>query len=162
MITLQINDFDLLNLESELNLKIDGIKALDSTTVLTELANAVFTLSGKAFIKALNLEAKAKPKAYHHIYEWGKIGTEAGRLFFLYRQSNAEGVLSIKPGFVQSRTPVPISSELMMPGKTGKSVAAKTIFKNKANVMETGKPVVYRASKNLPIPSGGTLKFVAA
>ena len=83
VITLQPSDFDISDITSELELKIGGIEQLQSPLILNELADAVFTLSAKAFVKAMNLEAKAFPKKYHHIYEWNQVGTEKGRLFFL-------------------------------------------------------------------------------
>jgi hypothetical protein len=162
MITLQLNKNDLLNIESELNLKVGGVKELSSQQVMTEIANAVFTVTGKAFIKAMNMEAKGNHKAYHHIYEWNKVGMPSGRLFFLSREHSTNGVLRVKPGFAKSRTSVPIAPELLVPGKTGKSVASKYVFRDKAYVMEYGKPVIYRASKNIPIAENGQIRFVAA
>ena len=162
MITIQANSFDILDIEKELNLKVGGIKELSSKAVLEELANAVFTLSAKAFVKAMNIEAKANPKKYHHIYEWGQNGLSAGRLFFLYKDSNTGGKLIIKPGFIKSKNKVPVSPELLMPGKTGKVVASRYVFRDKASIMESGKPIIYRASKNLPIPNNGQIRFVAA
>lgn len=162
MIALQTSKFDILNIEAELNLKVDGIKELSNPKVLEELANAIFTISGKSFVKAMHLEAKGNPKKYHHIYEWNKIGLESGRLFFLYKESSVDGKLIIKPGFIKSNTKVPIAPELLTPGKTGKTVAARHIFKDKASIMEAGKPIIYRTSKATPIPSGGKLNFVAA
>lgn len=162
MITLSANKFDILDIQSELDLKINGIKELQSQSILSELANAVFTVGGKAFIKALNSEAKIKPKAYHHIYEWNNVGSDASRLFFIYKESTANGNLVIKPGFIQSRTTVPIAPELLVAGKTGKSVHTKSIFRDKALVMETGNPVVYKVSKNVPIPDSAGINFIAA
>lgn len=162
MITLKANNSDLLNIQSELNLKVDGVKELSSKIVLEELANAVFTISGKAFMKAMNLESKGKPKSYHHIYEWGKLGTSSGKLFFLYKQNSKDGKLIIKPGFIQSKSKVPVAPELLSPGKTGKSVASRHVFRDKASIMESGKPIIYRTRKATPIPEGGQIKFVAA
>jgi hypothetical protein len=162
MITLKANDFDITNITSELDLKISGVKELQSPMVLNALADAVFTLSAKAFVKAMNLQAKAFPKQYHHVYEWNKTGTESGRLFFLFRENSNDGVLVVKPGFIKSRTKVPVSPELLLPGKTGKVVASRHIFYDKAKVMEAGTPVIYRASKNIPLPENGVLRFVAA
>jgi hypothetical protein len=162
MITLKANKFDILNIESELNLKVGGIKELSNKVVLEELANAVFTLSSQSFVKAMNIEAKGNPKTYHHIYEWNKIGLNSGRLFFLYKESSVGGKLIIKPGFIKSKTKVPVSPELLAPGRTGKSVASRHVFRDKASIMESGKPVIFRASKPTPIPSGGKLSFVAA
>ena len=162
MITLQANNFDLLNIQSELNLKVNGIKELSSKPVLEELANAIFTVSAKSFKKAVDLEAKRNPKKYHHIYEWNKLGMPSGRLFFLYKESSSNGILIIKPGFIQSRTKVPVDPLLRIPGRTGKSVASKHIFRNKASVMESGRTIVYRTSKNLPMTQDGKVRFVAA
>ena len=162
MIALKANNYDILAIEKELDLKLNGIKALSSKAVLEELASAVFTLSGRAFIIAMNKEARAKPKAYHHLYEWGKTGYSEGRLYFLYKDSVAGGKLIINPGFIQSRSKVPIAPELLVPGKTGKTVASKYVFKDKAKIMENGTPIIYRTRKNTPIPQGGVIRFVAA
>jgi hypothetical protein len=162
MITIQPNKTDILNIQSELELKIGGAKELSSKAVLEELASAVFTMSGKAFIKAMNLEAKSSPKKYHHIYEWKQVGSNTARLFFIYKQSSAGGKLIIKPGFIQSKTKVPVAPELLTPGRTGKSVASRHVFRDKASIMEKGTPVIFRTSKPTPMPDGGQIKFVAA
>ena len=120
MITLQANKFDILEIESELNLKLGGAKELSSPTVLEEIGNAVFTMSAKSFVRAMNIEAKASPKMYHHVYEWGKVGSNPARLFCLYKGVNAGGKLVIKPAFIKSKTPVPIAKELLQPGRTGR------------------------------------------
>lgn len=162
MIAIQLNKADILNIQSQLNLKIEGIKELSSPKILEELANAVFTISANAFVKAMGIEAKGNSKAYHHIYEWNKLGSASGRLFFLYRESNANGSLVIKPGFIKSKTAVPISPELLSPGKTGKFVASRHIFRDKASVMESGRPIIYRASKAIPMADNGQIRFIAA
>jgi len=162
MIALKASDFDIANITAELDLKISGVEALKSTVVLDAFADAVFTLSAKAFVKAMNLQAKAFPKQYHHVYEWNKVGTETGRLFFLFRENSTDGILVVRPGFIKSTTKVPIAPELLIPGKTGKVVASRHIFYDKAKVMEAGTPVIYRVSKNIPLPENGVLRFVAA
>lgn len=162
MITLQTNKLDILNIEKELNLKVGGAKELSSAAVLEELANAVFTMSAKSFVKAMNVQAKASPKTYHHIYEWNKVGVDKARLFYLYKDVNSGGRLVIKPGFINSKTTVPIAKELLRPGKTGKSVSSRYVFKDKASIMESGKPIIYRTSKNIPMPEDGKLRFVSA
>ncbi len=162
MITLQASNLDILNIESELNLKLGGIKELSSPSVLQEIGNAVFTMSAKAFVKAMNIEAKANPKAYHHIYEWNKVGSTTARLFFITKASNSGGKVIVKPAFAKSKTPVPIAKELLQPGRTGRTVSSRYVFKDKATVMESGKPVVFRARKNIPMAIDGEVKFVAA
>lgn len=162
MITLKATKNSIDDLVSELDVKVGGIEELQSPQVLTALADAVFTLSAKSFLKAMNMEAKSNPKKYHHIYEWNKVGISNGKLFMLYKQDTGNGSLIIKPSFKQSTAPVPIDPNFLEPGKTGKSVVSKTIFRDKAAVMESGTPVAYRASKPLPIMSDGTLRFIAA
>ena len=162
MITLNPSKSDLLNIEEELNLKVGGIKELSAPKVLEELANAVFTLTGKSFIKAMNLQAKANPKKYHHIYEWNRVGVSSQRLFLIYKQSSTNGKLIIKPAFIKSKTKVPVPSELQNPGRTGKAVAARHVFRDKAYIMEMGKPIIYRTRKPQPIPQNGQIRFVAA
>ena len=162
MITLSTNKFDILKIQSELDLKLNGIKELKSKVILTELANAVFTVGGKAFIKAINTEAKIKPKSFHHLYEWNEVGSNSARLFFIYKESAVNGTLIIKPGFIQSRTNVPISPQLLAPGRTGKSVIKRSVFRDKASIMENGTPIIYRVSKNTPIPDGSNINFIAA
>ena len=162
MITLQASDFDLLNIESELNLKIGGIKELSSQPVLTELSNAVFTIGVTSFIRAINLEAKANPKAFHHLYEWNAVGNPSKRLFFLYKDESVGGRLVIKPGFIKSRSKVPLAPELASSSKSGRFVSTRHIFANKASVMEEGSQIIYRTKKNTPIPAMGKINFVAA
>jgi hypothetical protein len=162
MITIRANDFDITNIEREINLKVGGVKELTTPAVLEELANAVFVVGAKAFKKAMDLEAKANPKKYHHIYEWKQAGMPMGRLYFLYNKSSTGGKLVVNPGFVKSKNKVPVDPRLLESGRTGKSVASKHVFKDKASVMESGKPIIYRASKNLPIPDGDKIRFIAA
>lgn len=162
MITLQANPADISKIDTELMLKVGGIKELSSSVVLTELANAVFTLSAKAFKKAMDIEAKANPKAFHHVYEWNQTGLAMGRLFYLYKQDSANGKLIIKTVFSKSKNKVPVDPRLLQPGKTGKGVVSKSVFANKADVMESGRPIIYRASKNIPLPDSEGLRFIAA
>lgn len=162
MITLKADNSDILKIQSELNLKVGGIKEMSNSKILEELSNAVFTLSAQSFIKAMNLEAKGNPKTYHHIYEWNQVGLSKGRLFRLYKVNSANGKLIIKPGFVNSRSAVPINKELLVPGRTGKTVASKHVFRNKSSIMEAGRPIIFRTSKPTPIPADGKLNFVAA
>lgn len=162
MITLTPSKASLAAFQTELDLKVGGIHELTHPEILQELGNAIFTVGSKAFVKAMNLEAKVNPKKYHHIYEWKKIGTTTGKLFFLYKEYSVNGKVVVRPGFRESRTRVPVDPALLTPGKTGKSVASRHIFRDKASVMETGKPVIYRASKPLPITNNGQVRFIAA
>ena len=136
MITLQPSKASLLNIQTELDLKIEGISVLKSPEVLQELGNAVFTVGANAFIKAMNLEAKSDPSSYHHIYEWGQIGRPEGRLFVIERSSIVDGSLIIGSKFLKSNLPVPVNPLLLTPGNTGKTVTSRNIFANKASSSE--------------------------
>lgn len=162
MITLQANKLDVEAIIKEATAKAEGMRQLANPQVLTEYANAVFTITAKSFIRAMNIQAKANPKKYHHVYEWNQVGINASRLFFLKKTSSQNGKLAIEGKFLNSKTPVPIPAAMQSPGRTGKSVSKKNIFQKKAEIMEMGRPIVYRATKNLPMLDNGTLRFVAA
>lgn len=147
MIQLTINPKQINNLFEELNLKLLGIKSLTTPSITEEIARAAFTITGQRFVKAVDTFAISNPKRMHHVYEWSQIGRPNARLFVLERQSILGGTLAINVSFLQSRVPVPIPPQLLTPGPTGKSVTSKTIFKDKANVMEKGKPVSFAAKK---------------
>jgi hypothetical protein len=129
---------------------------------MKEFSDAIFTVTSKAFIKALNIQAKSKPKMYHHLYEWGSPGVDSKRLFTIEKILGSNKRVVIRAMFQDSKTPVPIPTALRTPGKTGRSVIKKNVFAKKAEIMESGRPVIYRTSKNTPLAIGGELKFVAA
>jgi hypothetical protein len=89
------------------------------------------------------------PKKMHHIYEWNQIGNSSARLFVLSRSKVLGGNLEINIGFKPSRMPVPIPQNLLEPGKTGKFVTSRHIFRDKASVMESGKAVRFEAKRIL-------------
>lgn len=142
--------------------KVEGIKSLVTPYNKEQLAKAIFVVAGKDFIKHTHLVAVSNPKAFHHIYEWNKVGKENARLFKLVRSQVSGGRMTIKTQFTKSNTLVPISKQLSTPGKTGKSVKSKYIFKDKASIMESGKPVRIsaKASDYLAINSSSGPKFI--
>lgn len=132
---------DLDDLLVEVRRKVEGVKTLVTPYNKEQLAKAIFVVAGKDFIKHTHLVAVSNPKAFHHIYEWNKVGKENARLFKLVRSRVSGGKMSISTQFIESRTIVPVSKQLMTPGKTGRVVKSKYVFKNKAEIMESGKPV---------------------
>lgn len=142
---IKISQKSIDNIVKEMDLKIDGIKSIITPYNREQIAKVVFTVAGTAFIRRLNQKAKANKYEFHHIYEWNQVGTQKGRLYGLVRTGVKNGSLKITSQFYESSTPVPISKKLMSPGKNGKSVKSRHIFKNKANVMEDGIPVRIRA-----------------
>jgi hypothetical protein len=96
---------------------------------------------GKGVILALgkyiDVNAKANPKALHHVYEWYRTGSPSARLFDVQYIVNRNG-LSLFSNFRQSKT---VSADATEP------------FYNKAQIMELGKTVVIKPK------GGGALRF---
>jgi hypothetical protein len=142
--------------------KVGGVGSLRTPYNREQLAKAVFTIAGKEFIRQTNLLASSNKKSFHHVYEWGKTGSDRSRLFKLVRAGVRGGRLIISTEFKNSTKPSPIHPMLKVPGKTGRTVTSNHIFKKKAEVMENGKPV-YIQAKNanfLTIPTSKGIVFV--
>lgn len=81
------------------------------------------------FSQYLDAKARISPKAYHHIYEWKKVGSSNSRLFKMKRIDSSD--LSFKVGYEF------LPSKSFVSGKS----KHKHVFVNKAEVMEAGKPL---------------------
>ncbi len=160
MLTLSISQKSIDNLNKELLLKLAGVKQLTSQSTINEISNAAFTILGKRFMIATDTYSSMNPKKMHHIYEWRQIGSPRARLFILERGPMISGNIIFSTKFLPSRTPVPVPAELLMPGRNGKSVTTKTIFKEKASVMENGKPVTFEAKKTLAFLGKQGINFI--
>lgn len=55
---------------------VDGVE-VDKIKFMTELGQFV----EEALNKYIDAQARANPDALHHVYEWGQVGSPAGRLF---------------------------------------------------------------------------------
>ena len=152
---------DSSNFSKGLNQLQDSLNELVSPSVLTEIAKAAFTITGKRFALDLDRFSVSNPKKMHHVYEWGQIGRPEGRLFVIERLGVLYGDLIIGYKFLPSRLPVPIPLELQTPGKTGKFVSSRYIFRDKADIMENGSPVVINAKKVLTFLGSEGQVFVA-
>jgi hypothetical protein len=140
---------DQTELQKQLKLKVEAIGEMKKPYFLEEVAKAAFTLVGEKFVLAADRFAVQNPKRMHHVYEWKELGKPRARLFVIERISVLNGSLIINSSFLPSKVPVPINPELLIPGKSGRYVNKQSIFKNKADVMEKGLPVVYKASSTL-------------
>jgi hypothetical protein len=104
---------------------------------------------GRQVIAALgqyiDVNAKANPKALHHIYEWYRVGSPAARLFDIDFIVNKNG-LALFSNFKQSRS---MSADASRP------------FINKAKIMEQGRTVVVKPKSGsvLAFESGGQTVF---
>jgi hypothetical protein len=154
MLQLKVEDKVFLK---QLNDKIDAMKELASPTVMQEIAKAAFVITGEKFMNAVDREAVKNPKAFHHVYEWGRLGSPDGRLFVLERRGILGGNLDIETSFLQSK--VPVQSSLRGSGRGQRNANSSNIFRYKAAVMESGQPVSFTTSQVTPIGGEG---FVAA
>jgi len=160
MISIRVDETAIKNMELQVKRKIAGIEEIVLPRSLTEISKAIFTITGKQFIRNINRDAKAN-KNLSHMYEWKNSGINTKRLFLLNRNSVQNGNLIISTKFLKSKDFVPIKKQLSKPGATGKSVTAKNIFKDKAKIMEAGTPVTINPKKYLVFPGkSGRLVFI--
>ena len=158
MIKLEINQTNLIN---QLNSKMAGLEEILKPSSLQEISKAIFTITGERFVLASDSYARSNKKAMHHVYEWGQVGSPDGRLFVINLLAASGGSLDIGYEFLQSKLPVPIDPQLRMPGSTGKVVNSESIFRDKAEVMESGKPVQFVAKKVLAFMGNNGIAFIA-
>jgi len=161
MIKLSISKSSIDALNREIDLKVKAIGYMTQSDFLNEVARAVFVILGERFMFAVDRYSAMNPKRMHHIYEWKRVGNPSARLFVLNRLSLLDGDMTIAVNFKQSRTPVPIDPELLIPGKTGKIVTKRNVFRDKAVIMEEGRSVSYQAKSMLAfMGSDFGLKFL--
>lgn len=163
MITMSLTKKSTDDLFRELKLKVDGLNSINTTYNREQIGKAAFTIIGNEFIRQVNRYSAANKESMHHVYEWGNVGSNSARLFTLNRAAVKDGKLVFSLNFLNSKTAVPVSPSLRKPGKTGKSVKGGHIFKNKAEIMESGKAVHISANraKALAFPGkDGKIKFI--
>jgi len=158
MIQLEINQDNLIK---QLQGKLSGLEQILKPESLQEISRAVFTITGERFVLAADSYARSNKKAMHHVYEWGRIGSPEGRLFVINLLSSMGGSIDIGYEFLQSKLPVPIDPALKIAGPTGKAVTKESIFRNKAEVMESGKPVQFVAKNVLAFMGNNGVAFIA-
>lgn len=157
MIKLTIEDKVFLQ---QLNSRVNSVKELTSPSVMQEVAKAAFTITGSQFAQAVDRYSVRNPKKMHHVYEWGQIGNPSARLFVIRREGILSGNLDIDVSFKMSKMPVPIPSALQTSNGMRK-VTSRNIFKDKANVMESGRSVTFIAKKVLTFLGDDGQVFVA-
>lgn len=153
-------EIDTKQLVQGLDDLVIGIDQLVKPKALEQISRAVFSITGERFMVDIDNYSRANPKKMHHVYEWGKVGEPSGRLFVLERNSVLNGSLIINAKFLPSRMPVPINPELLQQGKNGKIVTRRSIFADKATVMEEGRSVSFTAKRILSFVGDSGLVFV--
>ena len=160
MIKLLISQADIDNINKQLSLKSTGIAELITPKIVDEISKAAFIILGKRFMSAVDTYSAINHKKMHHIYEWNQVGRPNARLFILERNTLFGGNSYFSTKFLQSKTPVPVASELLIPNKKGKYVSTKHIFRDKAQVMEEGKAVTFQAKKTLAFLGKQGINFI--
>lgn len=141
--------------------KVKQLELIVSPISLTEISKAVFTITTKKFLKDLTVEALMDTQRYHHIYEWNSIGKTNKKLFVMKRSKVQYGNLIITIIPLQSTTLVPLKTIVTTAGPTGKSVTARSIFRDKMDIMENDIPIHYITKRNIVFtPDGTSLVFV--
>jgi len=157
-VKLEVDTKQLVNSMYDLS---EGLQELTKPTVLSQVARSIFSLTAERFMIDVDNYARRNPKRMHHVYEWGGIGNPTQRLFVLERSRIIYGDLVISSNFLSSKMPVPINPELLKPGRTGKIVSSRSIFRNKAEVMESGTPVSFQAKRVLAFMGNNGIAFIA-
>lgn len=105
----------------------------------------IFDQIERDFGNYIDAQARTKPKSLHHVYEWKKVGVEQSRLFKLNKIESGQTGFAVGYKFKLSKSAV-----------TNKYSKRKHVFKNKAEIMEKGIPVVVapRFAERLVFDSG--------
>jgi hypothetical protein len=108
----------------------NGVKdGIQENTLATALR---MTVEFGAYVDAM---ARIDHARLHHVYEWGMVGKESGRLFELKVIPKPSGGAIITYQF----------NESVVPNDNG------VVFANKATVMESGESVTFETNKPVPI-----------
>jgi hypothetical protein len=109
-----------------------------------QLIGLRFMVEFSAYIDAA---ARSNPSQFHHVYEWGMVGEEAGRLFEMQMYPTGNSLV-ITYVFLPS----------VVPNENG------VVFTEKATIMEEGRPVTFETDKAVPIGDGefrtGSFTFI--
>ena len=99
----------------------------------SKFTQTLFDQIQKDFGAYVDSQARVRPKALHHVYEWKRAGHPNARLFKLKVVSQEGITFKVGYEFLDSKTLVP----------TTKGVH-RHVFKDKAMIMEQGIPVIIR------------------
>jgi hypothetical protein len=160
-VQIKIDESSFRNIEKIVTHKVEQLEYMLSPNSKTEISKAIFTITARRFLKDLSHAARNDEKRYHHLYESNKIGSDSKKLFIIKRSKIQYGELIISFVPLKSTEPVRISERLLRPGPTGKKVTARSIFRNKMEVMESNKPIHILTKKTIVFsPDGENLVFV--
>ena len=95
--------------------------------------DTLFSQINKDFGEYVDAQARMKPNSLHHVYEWNKTGDQSSRLFKLATTGSNMLSFGVKYSFKVSKSQVPSKN---------KKQRRRYVFKDKAQIMEKGMPVV--------------------
>lgn len=157
MITLKV---DQRSLNKSLNQISKSLQDLPKTNNMYNVTRAVASIAAQKFVRDANAYARLNRKSMHHLYEWNEVGRDKSRLFVVHRGSVSGNRVNLEIIFKKSRTKVPISKVLQRRGRTGKSVTKTGVFRDKAEIMESGKSVRIFAKNTMAFsPDGRRIVF---
>jgi hypothetical protein len=146
---IQLRLTNLKGLEKEFVNKVDGIKELTRPVIMERFSAAIFSITKRQFLIDINRFARVNPGQLSHVYEWSKVGDNRSRLFDIIKVSASPTRIIIGSSFQQSKTKVPLDPALALDGPTGKYAKSAYVFKNKAEMMESGKRVSFIAKRTV-------------
>jgi hypothetical protein len=113
-----------------------GVSKKSFISSAVDLAHDVLNVN---FEQWMDLAAMNDPQSLMHVYEWGQLGTPAGRLWESKLIGDATKTKRSVVVWKPSTVPTPVRPELLEPGPTGKTVKEGVhVFVWKAPVMESG------------------------
>lgn len=126
-------------------------KIMTSKPLQNKFKQMIFDQVNKDFSDYIDAQARVKPKQFHHVYEWKRIGEMSARLFKLKEINTNEFSLKLTYEFQPSKSFVP----------TGKG-KHRHVFVNKASVMEAGMPVriAPRAAERIVFETSGYVVYM--
>lgn len=159
---IQLEFENLESLWEILNDKVLSVEEIASPRTKTQVAKAVFTITSKRMIIDFSKRANISPQKYSHMFEWESNGEPEKKLFLVRRERVLNGMMTIGIKYKKSSKFVPIPPQLLSPGSTGKSVRSRNVFANKAQVMESGRPVSFTTKGYIAFLSkdSGGIKFL--
>jgi len=131
------------------------LEGLPSNKNMNNVTRAAGSIAAKSLVKDFNSIAKTDKKRYHHIYEWDKTGVDSARLFSVLKSGASSNNITLSINFKKSKVKVPIPKRLQRPGPNGKTVTRTTVFKNKAEAMESNRPLSFVAKRNIAYTTTG-------
>lgn len=147
-----LKDSNVAQISAHLYYKASVLSKLEKNAAFkNKFKTMIFNQLEKDFGLYVDAQARSKPKSYHHVYEWKKVGSPEARLFKLNMIDSIGVSFKLDYKLLQSKTFVP-----------NKKSKKKYRFANKAYVMESGMPVVIAptSSKRLVFEVNGITIFM--